>query len=54
MVAAISPGRAMEDLSGKNQDATSLDRFALLLCIVCTADRQCPNVKCCKEKEIDG
>ena len=20
----------------------------------CTADRQCPNVKCCKEKEIDG
>lgn len=28
LAAAISPGRAMEDFSGKNQDATFLDRFA--------------------------
>ena len=28
LAAAISPGRVMEDLSGKNQDAAHFDRFA--------------------------
>ena len=35
MAAAISPGRALEDISGENQDAASFNRFAadLVYCL---------------------